>query len=242
VRPGFIIDRGWEVGPEVCNVQDEGWFGDWAIGYDPKRMQQLDWWYKNADIYRQRLYALASTRPSFCIAWETPCHTPPASVDALEYHFTSIGAFISNVEVHGKLDRMTPAEKAAITRWVKWNWTNREFLQYTQILTAPTWTSWQANNPAPAHVDAIAHLRNEYQGKFGFICMWNPGPKVNELNVDFPAPDYFIHLPAEGVSAYSLKHHRPVEVKVKAGHLILNDYPVQPQSWDILEIKEKGTN
>ncbi len=238
-RPGFIVDRGWEGGPEVCDMQEEGWFGDWAIGYDPSRMDQLDWWYKNADIYRRSLYSLASTRPSFCIAWETPCHTPPASVDALEYHFTTIGAFISNVEIHGKLPEMTPEEQAAITKWINWNWENREFLQYTQILTEPTWDSWDEGVTEPPHIDAIAHLRNELKGKFGFLCMWNPGPAFDTITLKFNTADYLVDLPFDELELWSLKRNRPVEFTHEGATLIVPDYGVKARGWDILEVRRR---
>ena len=43
------------------------------------------------------LYDIVATRPPFTIAAETPCHIPknPVDLNALEYCFTSVGAYIS---------------------------------------------------------------------------------------------------------------------------------------------------
>ena len=49
------------------------------------------------------------------------CNGHNEYLNALEYHFTSIGAYISNVEIHGKLDVITDAEKTLMQKWIKWN-------------------------------------------------------------------------------------------------------------------------
>ncbi len=237
-NPKFIIDRGWEGGPEVCNVNDEGWFGDWEIGYDPNRQRERRWWYKNADIYRITLWDLTFVRPSFTIAWETPCHLPIPEEDlnALEYHFTSIGDYICNVEVHGRLDEMTPREKEVIKRWVRWNKDNREYLAFTQpILERP----WDPRNPnATPHIDGVMHLRPLYKGKYGYICLWNPGEEEGEVSIEFVPEDYLIKMDFKRLRIRSIKDGREIKWESDGRKLTL-EVRMPPLTWEILEVGAK---
>jgi hypothetical protein len=241
-NPDFIIDRGWENGPEVTDMQDEGWFGDWEIGYDTKRQADAAWWYKNADIYRTTLYDLTWTRPSFTIAWETPCHipTPTPDLNALEYHFTSIGAYICNVELHGKLDQMTPDERALMKKWVKWNTDNRPWLAYTQPLASlgrPT-DPRQAN--AQPHIDGVLHLRNALHGRYGYICLWNPAATAGSAEIAFDPADYYVRLNTGKLEVIRLKDGKPIKYTARPNGIALNTVAMAPRSWEIYELREKG--
>ncbi len=238
--PSFILDRGWESGPEVTALQDEGWFGDWEIGYDPKRMADPHWWYKNADIYRRTLYDLTWVRPSFTIAWETPCHIPtnPVDANALEYHFTSIGAYICNVEIHGKLDEMTAAERALMQKWIKWNEDNRPWLAYTQPL-ASLGKPWDPRDPnAKPHIDGVLHLRNALNGRYGYICLWNPGDRPDKATVAFRPSDYLVRMDSGDIQIVRLKDGKPVGF-TGGSTITLPEITMAPRSWEIYEIRRR---
>lgn len=239
--PAFIVNRGWEGGPEVTAMQDEGWFGDWEIGYDPKRMTDARWWYKNADIYRRSLYDLTAARPPFTIAWETPCHIPtnPVDLNALEYHFTSIGAYICNVEIHGKLDEMKPEERRLLQKWIAWNTQNRPWLAYTQPLV----TLGQPWDPRPAdakpHIDGVLHLRNAVEGRYGYVCLWNPGDQPDKAEIAFRPADYFVRMNLNNVQITRLKDGQPVKFGTRGDRITL-PVSMPPLSWDIYEIRQGG--
>ncbi|MBC7329914.1 alpha-galactosidase [bacterium] len=237
INPKFVIDRGWEGGPEVCDVNDEGWFGDWEIGYDPNRQRVVRWWYKNADIYRQTLWNLTFVRPPFTIAWETPCHLPigQEDINALEYHFTSIGAYICNVEVHGRLDEMTEREKEVIKKWVKWNKENRDWLAFAQpILDRP----WEPRDPnAKPHIDGVMHLRPLHKGKYGYICLWNPGEEQDKAVIEFVPKNYLIDVDFKTLEIKSIKDGRKVEWK-REGDKLRIEITMPPLSWEILELRK----
>jgi hypothetical protein len=240
--PTFILDRSTETGPEVTSMQDEGWFGEWELGYDDKRMTDPHWWYKNADIYRQTLYDLTWTRPPFTIAWETPCHIPtnPIDLNALEYHFTSVGAYICNVEIHGKLDAMTPPERRLMEKWIQWNEDNRPWLAYTQPL-ASLGKPWDPRVPnAKPHIDGVLHLRNALKGRYGYICLWNPGDRPDKATVAFRPSDYFLRMDPDAVEITRIKDGKPVKVNTRAGEVVLPDVTMAPLSWEIFEVRQRG--
>lgn len=236
LNPRFIIDRGWESGPEVCDVNDEGWFGDWEIGYDPNRQKDVKWWYKNADIYRITLWDLTSVRPPFTIAWETPCHLPigKEDINALEYHFTSIGAYICNVEIHGRLEEMTEKEREAIKKWVKWNKENRDWLAFAQpILERP----WDPRNPnAKPHIDGVMHLRPLYKGRYGYICLWNPSEGEEKAVIEFIPKNYLIDMDFQRLEIRSIKDGRDIAWQNVEGKVRL-EVSMPPLSWEILELR-----
>lgn len=238
LNPNFIIDRGWESGPEVCDVNDEGWFGDWEIGYDPNRQKDVRWWFKNADVYRITLWDLTSVRPPFTIAWETPCHLPIGreDINALEYHFTSIGAYICNVEIHGKIDEMTEREKEIIKKWVKWNKENRDWLAFAQpILDRP----WDPRNPnSQPHIDGVMHLRPLYKGRYGYICLWNPADKDDTAVIEFVPKHYLVDMNFKKLEIKSIKDGRSIKWQ-NIGNKLRIEVPMGALSWEILELYEK---
>ncbi len=235
-NPNFIVDRGWESGPEVCDVNDEGWFGDWEIGYDPNRQKDVRWWYKNADVYRITLWDLTFVRPPFTIAWETPCHLPIGEEDlnALEYHFTSIGAYICNVEIHGRLEEMTNREKELMKKWIKWNKENREWLAFAQpILERP----WDPRNPySQPHIDGVMHLRPLYKGRYGYICLWNPAEKDDEVLIEFVPKNYLIDMDFNKLEIKSIKDGRQITWQ-RRGDALRIELSMPPLSWEILELR-----
>jgi len=238
LNPSFVIDRGWEAGPEVCDVNDEGWFGDWEIGYDSNRQKDVRWWYKNADIYRGTLWDLTSVRPPFTIAWETPCHLPieKEDINALEYHFTSIGAYICNVEIHGRLEQMTAKEKEVIQKWVKWNKENRDWLAFAQpILERP----WDPRNPnAVPHIDGVMHLRPLYKDRYGYICLWNPGDKEEKAVIEFVPKNYLIDMNFPKLEIRSIKDGRQISWQ-NIGDRLRLEVSMSPLSWEILELRSR---
>lgn len=236
----IIVDRGWEAEPGVTAIQDEGWFGDWALAFHPEREADPKWWYKNADIYRRELYNLTSTRPGFTLCWETPCHilAQPLDLNALEYHFTSIGAYICNVEIHGRLDLMTPEEEQLLKKWIKWNWDNRPWLGYGQPLRC----LGQGYDPrvegAKGKVDGVLHLRPLLKGRYGYICLWNSSEQDQIAKVRFDSSDNFVVLPKGEIAMRRLKDGKPASFK-QTGSRISLDVPMKPLSWEILEIVKK---
>lgn len=238
LNPKFIIDRGWEGGPEVCDVNDEGWFGDWEIGYDPNRQKDLRWWFKNADVYRITLWDLTFVRPPFTIAWETPCHLPigKEDINALEYHFTSIGAYICNVEIHGRIDQMTEREKEVMKKWVKWNKENREWLAFAQpILERP----WDPRNPnSKPHIDGVMHLRPLYKGKYGFICLWNPGESEEKATIEFVPKNYLIDMNFKSLQIRSIKDGKEIKWQ-NIGDKLRIEITMPPLTWEILELRSR---
>lgn len=238
INPKVIVDRGWERGPEVCNVNDEGWFGDWEIGYDLERQKDVRWWYKNADIYRRTLWELTLVRPPFTITWETPCHLPigKEDLDALEYHFTSIGAYICNVEIHGKLEEMTEKEKDVIRKWIKWNKENREWLAFAQpILDRP----WDPRNPDDTpHIDGVMHLRPLYKGKYGYICLWNPSSEEDEAIIEFVPKNYLIDMDFGRLKIKSIKNGREIDWQ-RINEKLRMKVSLPPLSWEIFELGVK---
>jgi len=239
--PGIIVDRGWEGEPGLTALQDTSWFGDWSTAFHPEREADPKWWYKNADIYRRALYTLAANRPPFTLSWETPCHIPtsPPDLDALEYHFTSIGAYISNVEIHGKLLDSTPEERALLRKWVRWNAENREWLAFAQPIASLGQPYDALDDKSVPHVDGVLHLRNALRGRYGYACLWNPSDKAETVEVEIRPADYFVKMDTAKVRATRHKDGKPVDLKRSADAVTLR-IPMAPRSWEIVEFTQAG--
>jgi hypothetical protein len=239
--PEFLINRSTEAGPELTSLQDEGICTDWQVTADPKLASDAAAWYQNADLCRRALYDLAWTRPPFTLECEAPCHIPAAGGDlnALEYHLTSAGAYVSNMEIHGRLEEMKPEEQALVKKWLRWNEENRPWLAYSQPLEAlgRPW-DFRASGER-AHVDGVLHLRPPLEGRYGYLCLWNPGADAASQSVSFRAADYLVKL-AGGLEAVRLKDGRAVPVTVRNGAVTLPDLPLAPRSWEIYELRQAG--
>lgn len=237
--PGIIVDRGWEGEPGLTAVQDTGWFGDWSTAFHPEREADPRWWYRNADIYRRALYTLAANRPPYTLSWETPCHIPtdPPDLNALEYHFTSIGAYICNVEIHGRLMESTPEERALIRKWVQWNADNREWLAFSQPIAALGKPYDALDEASVPHPDGVMHLRNALRGRYGYVCLWNPSGEAEAVSVAIRPADYFVRMNIPAAMATSIRDGQPVEARKTADDLTLR-VPMPPRSWQIIEIRD----
>jgi hypothetical protein len=240
--PNFLIDRGVEGGPEVTAGQDSGGFGEWQVGGDPNSASDVRSWYRNADTYRRALYEQTFARPPFTISWATPCHIPSSTPDlnALEYHFTSVGAYISNVEIQGQLEKMTVQERGAVLKWLQWNTANRPWLAYAQPL-AGLGKPWDAHDSnARPHIDGVLHLRNALEGRYGYVCLWNPGDRPEKATVAFSPADYFVRSDGGDMQFIRLKDGRKVSTTARGGTVTLPDVPMAPRSWEIFEIRQRG--
>lgn len=238
--PNFIVDRGAEDGPEVTGMQDEGWFGNGPSFLGPRPSADARGWYHNADISRQTLYDIASTRPPFTIAAETPCHIPtnPVDLNALEYHFTSVGAYISNVEIQGKLEEMTGPERDLLKKWIQWNEDNRLWLAYAQPIAGlgKPWDPRDAN--ARPHIDGVLHLRNVLEGRYGYLCLWNPADNPDKASVTINPADYMVKMNPKEITITRLKDGSGVPFTA-SGSAIHLDLSLSPRSWEIYEIRAR---
>jgi hypothetical protein len=237
--PGVIIDRGWEGEPGLTAYQDTAWFGDWILAFRPEREADMAWWYRNADVYRRTLYDMTFTRPAFTISWEAACHilAKPEDLNALEYHFTSIGAYICNVELHGRILEMTPGETALMKKWVKWNWDNRDWLAVAQPITAlgkPYDALAETREP---HVDGVMHLRNALKGRYGYVCLWNPGETAQTVDVTIRPSDYYLKMDTATVAATRFKDGAEIKAS-RASDAVTLHIPIGPRGWEIVELRE----
>lgn len=238
--PGIVIDRGWEAEPGLTETYDTTWFGDWAVAFKPEREADPLWWYRNADIYRRTLWSMTFTRPPFTISWEAPCHVlcKPVDLNALEYHLTSIAAYICNLEIHGRLLESTPEEIALTKKWVKWNWENRDWLAFTQPIASLGQPYDAANDDAVPHVDGVLHLRNAHKGRYGYLCLWNPGPNPAKPEVTVRPGDYFVTMDTSKLALIRLKDGKPVAFnRTSEGFSVSAN--LAPRSWEIVELKIK---
>ncbi len=238
--PGIIIDRGWEGEPGVTAHQDTGWFGDWALAFHPEREADPAWWYKNADIYRNALYDLTMTRPTFTLSWETPCHvlSKPLDLNALEYHFTSVGAYLCNVEVHGRILEMTDEEAALVKKWVKWNWENRPWLAVAQPIVSLGKPYDPRDDKSVPHVDGVLHLRNALKGRYGYICLWNPGAGSQTSTVTVRPADSFVKMDTGKLRLVRLKDGKDMPHRRDDASFTV-EVSMDPRSWEIIEVQAR---
>jgi len=239
--PEFVINRSTESGPEVTSVQDEGICTDWEITADQKRSDDPTWWYKNADLCRRALHDLLWTRPAFTLECESPCHIPAESggLDALEYHLTTAAAYVSNMEIHGRLEEMKPEEQALVQKWVRWNDENRPWLAYSQPLSSlgKPWNA--ADRTAQPHIDGMLHLRTPLLGRYGYLCLWNPSGQSASTPISFRPADCQIKT-AGGLEVVRLKDGKTVPFGSQNGVVMINNLQMAPHSWEIYEIRQTG--
>jgi hypothetical protein len=237
--PAFVIDRSTESGAEVTGLQDEGICADWEIAADPKRAADAGAWRGNADLVRRTLYGLTWTRPPFTLEAAAPCHIPggPGALDALEYHLTSAGATAANLEIHGRLEDATPEEKALVTKWLRWNEENRPWLAYSQPLAALGAPCDPRTPGEKPHPDGVLHLRPALQGRYGYLCLWNPGAESESRTISFRPADYLVKI-GGGLEVARLKDGKPVRATIQNGVVTLPALPLAPRSWEIYELRQ----
>lgn len=237
--PGVVIDRGWEGEPGLTALQDTSWYGDWIIAFRPEREADIRWWYRNADNYRRFLYGITFSRPPFTISWEAPCHilAKPGDLNALEYHLTSVGAYICNLEIHGRILEMTPEEENITKKWVKWNWDNREFLAVTQPIVSLGQPYDALSEKDVPHVDGVMHLRNPIKGRYGYVCLWNPSDKPATADVVIRPSDCFVKMDTSRVALTRLKDGSPIASERTADAITLH-VPMGAFGWEIVDVTQ----
>jgi hypothetical protein len=237
----FRLLRGEEPNDGVARYYHSGARYRWQIPSGADRQANVKEWYWNADGARRVHYEATLTRPAFVISGDVPCHLPLNTPDlaALEYHLTSVAATAGNLELHGQLEAMTPEERALCQKWVRWNEENREWLAYSQPLMA-LGAPWNPREPdAKPHADGVLHLRPALKGKYGFLCLWNPGSAPETPRIVLNPSDYFVPMRADSVRFLRIKDSSEVKFTVKDGAMILSDVTIAPRSWEIYEIRQK---
>lgn len=151
------------------------------------------------------------------------------TIDDLDFILSS-QAFFSCMHVGGMIETLTPEEQTILRKWVEWNWTHRELLQYSQPLSVDN------------HTDAVTglmHLAPDQKGRFGFIGVWNNDPDADEmvsLTVDFEL--YGLGVPDAGLIVRDIKNEQTVEYEWREGQLVIPALPVQSRGYRILELCE----
>ena len=112
-----------------------------------------------------------------------------------------------------------------VRKWVKWNEANRYWLAYSQPLTL-------VNSP----VDAVLHLRSEKDGRYGWVCLWNPSDKAAQPVINFNTADYFVKL-GKAVDAIRLRDGQSLRLDTKDGAISLPAIAMAPHSWEIWELR-----
>jgi hypothetical protein len=229
--PNFLLAYEETYGDAETAVQDTCTFDSWMLVKDSGQTMELDatYWRLNTAIARIRLQEAAKTRPSFALTAIAPARLPGAEKDlnALEYCLTSAAAMVCNLEIHGELDKMTFEERGLVQKWVKWNEENRPWLAFTQPL------EFQDKS-----VDGILHLRNALDGRYGYICLWNPGDKAAKVPASFRPADYFVRMNLSKVELIRVRDGKPVAFRADGDTLRL-DAELAPNSWEIYEIRTK---
>ncbi len=222
LSPDFVIDRQVDRRPELTESHDTGTFGLWDTALTPSA-GMAD--YAQADAARSALRDLQYTRPGFVITAEAPCHATSDNPAALDYALSSAAANAGNLQVVGKIGEMTAAERDTVRKWVKWNEANRAWLAYTQPLPI-------AGSP----VDAALHLRPEKDGRYGWVCLWNPTDKPVNPAASFSAADYFVRL-GSAIDAVRLRDGQSIRLTTKDGVVALPALAMAPHGWEIWELR-----
>ena len=228
LSPDFTIDRQTDRRPELTEAHDTGTFGLWDAAMDglEARSDHAEApAYGQADKVRSALRDLQFTHPGFTLTAEAPCRLLTPDPAALDYALSSAAANAANLQIVGKIADMTAVERETTRKWVKWNEENRYWLAYTQPLPI-------ANSP----VDAILHLRTEKDGRYGWICLWNPTNQAARPTVGFNAADYFVKL-GKAVDAIRLRDGQSIRLDTKDGGVTLPALAMAPHGWEIWELR-----
>jgi hypothetical protein len=85
----------------------------------------------------------------------------------------------------------------------------------------------------------VLHLRNALEGRYGYICLWNPGDRPDKAEVSFRPADYFVKMNLDNVQITRLKDGQPVKFSTR-GERITLPVSMPPLSWEIYEIRQGG--
>ncbi len=244
--PAFVLDRALDstidFGPVWAAIEDEGHVG---VGTAAKRAAEAvdgSDWPAVVDRGRSALLDLALWCPAFALSATAPCHVASSVHDAnaLEYALTSACATGTNVELGGRLEQMTADDAATVRKWVGWNREHRAWLAYAEPLSS-VGKPWHGGSASPGMpVDAMLHLRNVLDGRYGYLCLWNPAPLAVKASVAFDPEDYWVHLDPHNIEIVRLSDSAPVRFGSTGGTIALSDLTMGPRSWEIFEIRKRG--
>lgn len=240
IRSGLTLARISSAVPEAANEAETFWIAPERVNAESNRSADADGWYRSADSYRRALYDRAWVMPPFTLSGETPCHISGGAPDlnALEYHFTSVGAYLCNVAWSGSLDQMTPEERALCRKWSQWSADNRPWLAYTQpILSRPWDPTKEGEKP---RIDGVLHLRPALYGRYGYICLWNPGPNAERTTVAFQPSAYRLDMKTGNLEIVRIKDGASVAWRRGPAAEIQIDVSMAGRSWEIYELRQRS--
>ncbi len=236
-RPEIVLDRGYSTTPTL-GYNDMGWQTDWILaGLNDPRRQDPRWWYRSADSTRNGTGWTNALMPNWGRTGTTPAHLPgiETALDALEYSLASIVGSYCNLEFSGSLDGITASEMALCKKWVAWFRENQEYTAYTQIddSTKRCYDPTNSSNFGSEWVDGMYHLRPKLNGKYGYLCFWNPSETAKTVTVNITPSDFF--LPDDILKA-AYKGLRGKWIKFNSGSTLKLTFTMPPLSWEFVEV------
>jgi hypothetical protein len=145
--------------------------------------------------------------------------------------FLSSQAFLSCMHLGGMIEKLTPEERAIVSKWVAWNGEHRDMLQYAQPLDMKATLE---------STTGIMHLAPEREGRLGFIGIWNDDPAAADcvsLTVDFAL--YGLPLPRKPFLISDAHSGERLNHEWQNGRLVIPSLNIPPRRYRLLDFREQ---
>jgi len=242
VEPDMVIYRAY-TRAENSGYNDFGWWSDWMLaGLNDPRRQDARWWFRSADSTRYGTGLQRYLAPPYCLTGTTPAHIQgfEGRKDLLEYQLTTVAANYCNLEISGNIEGITETERATVRKWVSWYRENQSYLMFAQFdsVTAKAYNPYDQNLYGQEWVDGVYHLRPALNGKYGYLCFWNPSESPKRVIVDINPSDYFLPSGLAQAALYAMNAGWSAR---STGATLHSEFTMAPLSWEVIEVTEPGS-
>lgn len=225
---------------ESSSYNDFGWYSDWILaGLSDPRRKDARWWFRSADSTRYGTGGARYLTPQWCLSGTTPGHiyTLEHRYDVLEYNITSVLGQYCNLEFSNRLEEITWDEMATCQKWVRWYRKNQPYLAFGQFddVARRAYNAFDSSLYGAEYVDGAYHLRPLLDGRYGYLCFWNPSESAKTVSVNIKPADYFLPAALGMARLHALNAGWSA---LSAGPNLSAQFTMAPLSWEIVEVTD----
>ncbi|MFH0919630.1 MAG: FlgD immunoglobulin-like domain containing protein [Fibrobacterota bacterium] len=225
------VGRTWVNLMEVFDIQD------WSSGGDYDNYAWADAW---LDRYQSRIpiqpnFIFHCWHPVYVINHTMSPRPGKAARDIDDLDFTTartanMGIMWTVPGVGGPCTPVTEEEIPVHKKWTDWHNANADWLEYTQKL--------EVNGTLPAGVKGMTHLRNLYNGKYGFISWWNAAETPATVSPVINTAKWMLNIDADHLRIRSVRTGDIIPFTVNGNQIAIGPVSTPLWSYDVLELSD----
>ncbi|MFH0920330.1 MAG: T9SS type A sorting domain-containing protein [Fibrobacterota bacterium] len=230
----ITLGRTWENMVEMMDIADwsqptdhdnYGWADDWMDAYI-------------SFIPLQPNFTLCIPSPVFVVNANNPLahvlvRAGKSAREAIDLDFTASRSANMGIMFNWANDSLTyttPEEVVIQNKWTTWHVQNAEWLEYTQKL--------EVNGTLPTGTKGFMHLRDLYQGKYGFVGWWNHSANAATVTARIDTKKWMLTFDTQNLSIKSVRTGNPVAFTVNGDFVELEAIQTPMWSYELLEFSD----